>query len=253
MRVNAGYEPDIGFLLRRDFERFAPRIAWRPLIRRWGLRNWFTEARVDYYGRASTGQLESRRVEIAPIGLGTLREDGFGLYYDWETERLFQPFAIRPGIVIPAGLYHFENIRLGGRTNESRRISARGRVGTGDFFSGTRNWANVTVRLRGSRHFRAETIVDYNDVDLPQGAFITRVIGQRLDVSFTPDLRINGFLQYNDAAELVGANVRFNWTYRPGADLFLVYNENWDAPTFSARETVGRTLILKYTYLWQPR
>ena len=55
-------------------------------------------------------------------------------------------------------------------------------------------------------------------------------------------------MQYNDAAELVGLNMRFNWEYRPGADLFVVYNENWAAPTFSARETTrGSSAHL----LWQ--
>ncbi|HVR29986.1 MAG TPA: DUF5916 domain-containing protein, partial [Thermoanaerobaculia bacterium] len=215
VRVNEGYQPDAGFLLRRDFERFTPRLTWRPLIGRWGLRSWFTEARYDYFARASSGELESRRIEIAPIGLGTFKEDGFGLYYDWDTERLFRPFEIRPGIVIPPGLYQFESARLGGRTNESRRVSLRGRLTAGDFFDGTRDWYSVTMRLRISRNLRAETSLDYNDVDLPAGAFITRILGQRFDVSFSPDLRLNAFLQYNDAAELVGANVRFNWSYRP--------------------------------------
>jgi hypothetical protein len=253
IRVNEGYDPDIGFLLRRNFERFTPRVTWRPLIGKWGLRSYFTEARYDYFARASTGELESRRFEIAPFGLSNFHEDGFGLYYSWDTERLFAPFEIQPGIVIPAGLYEFESVRLGGRTGEARTISFRGRISSGDFFDGTRNWVNLTTRLRISRYLRAETAIDYNDVDLPAGAFITRIIGQRIDVSFTPNLRLNSFLQYNDAAELLGANVRFNWSYRPGADLYLVYNENWDAPTFQARETVGRALILKYTYLWQPR
>ena len=57
-------------------------------------------------------------------------------------------------------------------------------------------------------------------------------------------------MQYNDAAELVGLNMRFNWEYRPGTDLFVVYNENWAAPTFSARETTRRQLIVKLTS-WQ--
>ncbi len=39
--------------------------------------------------------------------------------------------------------------------------------------------------------------------------------------------------------------------YRPGADLFVVYNENWNAPTFSARETRDRQLIVEFTYLSQ--
>jgi len=93
----------------------------------------------------------------------------------------------------------------------------RGRCSTGDFYDGSRNWCNVTARFRGSRHLRAETLIDYNDVDLPQGAFITRVLGQRFDVSFTPDLRLNAFLQFNDAAELVGAESAIRVQQRTGS------------------------------------
>ena len=56
---------------------------------------------------------------------------------------------------------------------------------------------------------------------------------------------------YNDLDELFGANVRFNWIYRPGADLFVVYNHNWDAPSFTSRVTRVQQLIVKFTYLFQ--
>ena len=72
---------------------------------------------------------------------------------------------------------------------------------------------------------------------LPQGEFTTTIYTVRLDAAFSPDLRLNTLAQYNDAAELAGVNVRFNWIYKPGANLFVVYNHNWDTPTFSARET----------------
>ena len=40
-------------------------------------------------------------------------------------------------------------------------------------------------------------------------------------------------------------NTRFNWIYRPGADLFIVYNQNW-----TDDGTLNRALIFKFTYLW---
>jgi len=48
----------------------------------------------------------------------------------------------------------------------------------------------------------------------------------------------------------VAANLRFNWIYRPGADLFVVYNHNWDTTgrSFSSRQTRDRQLIVKFTY-----
>jgi hypothetical protein len=130
-------------------------------------------------------------------------------------------------------------------------VSARGQFGAGDFFDGERSYVNLTTLFRASRFFRAETLWAWNDVKLPQGEFTTSIYSALLNVSFTPDLRVNTLMQYNDAAELVGLNVRFNWSYRPGADLYVVYNENWNAPTFSARESTRRQLIVKLTYLWQ--
>ncbi|MEE2778654.1 MAG: DUF5916 domain-containing protein [Acidobacteriota bacterium] len=251
VKVNEEYRPDVGFLLRRNFERFNPSITYRPRIERKGIRSLFFNGEIDYFKRASTGELESRKFILGYGGLNNYREDGFGLYADFETERLFEPFEIQPGVVLPPGLYRFDSLRIGGRTNESRPLALLGRVSSGDFFSGTRDWANLTLRMRASRYFRAELTLDYNDVDLPEGSFITRVMGTKLGLSFTPDLRLNALLQYDDSAQLVGANIRFNWIYRPGADLFVVYNHGWTAPSFRARETQERQLIIKFTYLFQ--
>ena len=141
---------------------------------------------------------------------------------------------------------------MGGATNPGRRVSLSGRIQVGDFFQGERRAASLVLNTRVSRFFRAQTIWNAADVELPQGDFKTNILGEKLSFSFTPDLRLNAFVQYNDDAELVAANVRFNWIYRPGADLFVVFNQNWDAPTFSSRERRDRQVIVKFTYLFQP-
>jgi hypothetical protein len=75
-------------------------------------------------------------------------------------------------------------------------------------------------------------------------------IRQRLPVAMTPDLSTAAFVQFNDAAELLSMNLRLNWIYRPGADVFLVFNETWDAPGFGRRAQRDRQAILKLTYLF---
>ncbi len=57
----------------------------------------------------------------------------------------------------------------------------------------------------------------------------TNLFRQRLTLALTPDLSTAAFVQWSDAAELLSMNVRLNWSYRPGADVFLVFNETWDA------------------------
>ena len=46
-------------------------------------------------------------------------------------------------------------------------------------------------------------------------------------------------------------NLRFNWIYKPGADLFVVFNQSWDAPKFSDMTRRDRQVIIKFTYLFQ--
>ena len=246
------FQPGLGFLLRSDFVHYRPRIRYEPRVNRGVVRSWLLQADVEYFERESRGMVESRRVLLAPIGMRTTGDDRFRLAFVDDTEQLFVPFEIRPGIVIPPGLYRFDSIFLRGFSNRGRRVSWLGMINIGNFYGGERESVRLTTNLRLSRYLRSELVWNYNDVRLPQGDFTAKIYGVRVDVSFTPDLRLNTFAQYNDAAELVGLNVRFNWIYKPGADLFVVYNQNWDAPTFSARQTARREVIIKYTYLWQP-
>ncbi len=75
--------------------------------------------------------------------------------------------------------------------------------------------------------------------------------GERLGLALNPRLRADVLVQYNDFDEQVGVNLRVNWIYRPGADLFVVYNQNWMAPELSALQRQDRQLAVKFTYLWQ--
>ena len=145
--------------------------------------------------------------------------------------------------------YDFERPDLAIFTNPSRVVGLRGRFSVGDFYNGEGTFSSFSVPIRGSKHFQTETSWTRNDVELPEGEFEINLVQQRFDIAFTPDLRINAIAQYSDASDSLGVNLRFNWIYRPGADLFVVYNENWTSPTLSNLETTRRQLIVKFTYL----
>ncbi len=250
--AQGNFNPGSGFLLRRDFRRYHPTVRWEPRVNRGVVRSWVLEAELDYFERESLGRIESRKLLLAPIGMRTTGDDRFRLAFVNDVEQLFEPFEIRPGIVIPAGLYKFDSIFLRGFSNQGRRLAWRGNINVGEFFGGDRRSYMLSSFVRLSRHLLTEFQWNYNDVTLPQGDFTATIYTVRLDAAFSPDLRLNTLAQYNDAAQLAGVNVRFNWIYKPGANLFVVYNHNWDAPTFSARETARRELIVKFNYLWQP-
>ena len=245
------FDPGVGFLLRENFRLFNPRFIWQPRIERGGIRSWYAEGAHRRFERSSDGRLESEETYVYPLGM-VLKSNDFWEFGAVRTkERLFAPFEIFPGVVIPPGLFEFDGWELLMLTDASRSVSLRSFNNWGEFYEG--DWVSLrqTLGLRLSRLVRASTTWSHHDVDLPQGAFEINLWSQGVDLSFTPDLRLNMIAQYNDAAEDLGVNIRFHWIYRPGADIFLVYNENWTAPSLKERGTEGRQLILKATYLFQ--
>ena len=245
------FDPSVGFLLRRNFRLVNQRVFWQPRIERYGIRSWWAEATHRRYDRSSDGRLESERTLVAPLGMFLESDDFWQLGRIRNREQLFAPFEIFPGIVIPRGLYEFDDWWFLLQTDGSRPVSWTSFNEWGEFYQG--DWVSLIqmVSLRLSRFVRASTSWIHNDVELPQGDFEIDLWSQGVDLSFTPDLRLNMIVQYNEAAEALGVNLRFHWIYRPGADIFLVYNENWTAPSLSETRTEGRQLILKVTYLWQ--
>jgi hypothetical protein len=73
------------------------------------------------------------------------------------------------------------------------------------------------------------------------------LVGPRLDVTLTNKLFITNFLQYNNQAQNINLNVRFQWRYSPASDLFLVYTDNHFSDNWGIR---NRALVFKWTYWW---
>ena len=91
-------------------------------------------------------------------------------------------------------------------------------------------------------------------MELPEGNFDANILRQRLELSFSPDFVIDALIQASDASEDLGLNLRLNWRYRPGPDLFVVYNHGWDLPDLDrldAASSRARQLVIKWTWAWQ--
>ena len=251
VEVEKNFDPAVGFLPREDFRLVTPRFLWQPRIERHGIRSWMVEGVQRRFERSSDGRLESERIYLAPLGMNFESQDFWQIGYSRNKEQLFAPFEIYPGVVIPPGLYEFDGGSAFFSTSGSRPVGYNGSWNWGDFYDG--EWLSMSnsLHLRLSRFVSARTSWLHNDVELPQGDFTIDLWSQGVDLAFTPDLRLNMIAQYNEASGDLGVNVRFHWIYKPGADIFLVYNENWTAPSLSDRSSEGRQLILKVTYLWQ--
>lgn len=258
LEIGEGFEPDMGFVLRRGVRRYDGEVEWNPRPG-WRLplggsggavRNLTFNVEGTVY-TSTDGELETVDGQVRLFGV-RFESDDFGtVFTQFRKERLRQGFEIQPGVFIPAGDYEWQDVGLFFQSAQGRVASFRALVEAGDFFDGDRLSADLNLTWRPSRYFRAETSWNRNDVRLPGGEFVTDVYRQRLGLAVSPDLVLDSFVQLNEAAEVLAANVRLNWIYRPGADLFVVYNETWDAPTLGDATSRDRRLIVKLTYLFQ--
>ena len=226
--IRENYDPEAGFLLRSGVRRFDPPVEFQPRPDISWIRNFRFQGRNTIFMR-NDGTLETYNASISFFGLITQSDEFVSVSVNPNNpkfERLFEPFEIFEGVIIPPGDYTFYDWGTFFRSNDSRMVSTFLRFNAGEFFDGNRLQSNITITLRPSRYFASDTEWNYNDVDLPGGSFETNLVRQRFNVSFSPNLFLNSFVQYSDADELVTMNVRFNWIYRPGADLFIVYNQN---------------------------
>ncbi len=249
LEIGERFDPQAGFLQRQGVRRYAGSLTFEPRPELAHIRNLFFEQRAEVYTTLDD-QLDSVWNGADLFSFRTKSDDVFSLYSDLRYERLTEPFEIRPGVVIPVDEYRFGDLGLWFETNASRPISGSVWVQRGPFYDGTRLASGLTLRLRPGSHFRSESSWERNHVDLREGAFDTNLFRQRLILALTPDLSTAAFVQFSDAAELLSANLRLNWTYRPGADFFLVFNQTWDAPNLGRRTQRDRQAILKVTYLF---
>ena len=88
----------------------------------------------------------------------------------------------------------------------------------------------------------------HNEVELPLGRFHVNLASVRVGAVFTTRLFLNTLLRGNSLDHNVSANMRLNYIYRPGSDLFLVLNEQRGART-TPWDFRSRGLRLKLTYL----
>jgi hypothetical protein len=248
MEIEDSFDPQLGFVLRPGRRSSSGRLGWTPRPKLRGVRNLVFELEADLYEK--DGTTETSNLSLDFFGVDFLSGESLVAWYSDIKERLFEPFEIYPGVTLPAGDYRWGEVGIWGKTNEGRKLAADGWVAWGEFFEGERLVHHLTLRWSPSRYFRTETHWQRNDVELDFGDFETNLWRQRLGFSLNPNLTLDALVQYNDAAEQLSANLRFNWHYRPGSDLFVVYNHGWDAPGLGDLQDRERQVIVKLTYSW---
>ena len=167
-------------------------------------------------------------------------------------ERLTQPFLIPPSGRVPIGEYRFTVGRAAYLFGQQRPLSGTVAIEHGGFYDGERTSVAFTrTRVNLSPRFSLEPSVSINWIDLPSGPFTTKLAGSRVTYTMTPLMFVSALVQYNSSIRRASTNVRLRWEYRPGSELFVVYNDEHDTLQRRFPNVQNRAFIIKITRLFR--
>jgi hypothetical protein len=122
----------------------------------------------------------------------------------------------------------------------------------GPFYNGDKTTLNIARgRAKITNRMSAEPTYSYNRVSLVQGDFTTHLFGSRVTYTMSPMMFASALVQYNSGFNAVSTNARLRWEYRPGSELFVVYNEERNTLVRGFPEIANRAFIVKVNRLFR--
>ena len=243
------FNPGMGFVRRRDFTKdggsvtFAPRPRGIEAVRQF-------EFKVDAanYDRPD-GETETREYMFQ---VQTIFESSDRLFVDHTVteEHLLEGFSLSSEVDVPAGDYRFSRTGVRVRMGSHRPFSGFLRYEFGDFFGGTRRQVSYRGRAELNTRFSLEPNISLNWIEVPAGSVRAQVSRLRATYTVSPRSFLGALVQYNSAAQLFSANIRYRWEYSPGSDLFVVFSTNRDGDD-GLSGLSDRALVVKFTRLFR--
>ena len=246
-RYDEDFDPGIGFVPRTGITNLFGRAARRFYPAGGFVREWGVGAEVDYF-EDPAGDPVGREIQLEMWAEGRDASYARAEPFSSEWDRLDEPFEISAGIHVPEGAYWNRRHAVEAGTSEAVALSASGSVEWGTFYGGHLETYEGQLSWRPNPHLLLALTEEYNDVRLPGGAFTTSLLGLRGTWNFSRSLLLTAFTQVNSEADVASLNTRLRWMWRPGSDVYLVYNR----ATGEGLERRAWQVVLKATWAILP-
>jgi len=167
--------------------------------------------------------------------------DAFTLYEDYARE-----------VGVMPGEYSFGEHVFAFETGRHRPFFVEIDFQWGDFFGGKRDRTTGALTWRPSSRFSTTLEYDWNDIQLPDGHFISRLLGWTTEFAFSSTLFWVNLIQYDNDSEEIGINSRLQWIPRSGQEGFIVLNHNLqDFDKNNKFNSQRADLSLKFNYTFR--
>jgi hypothetical protein len=243
-QIDPNFNDEVGFVPRTGIRQTKVHLERNP--RPGGLIRVMEPMMNIIYITDLNNRLLTRRIHHM---VGTRFQNGAYLNVWWNRwfDQIDQPFKVQT-VTIPTGTYRYNEFNVMVNSNPSRKIYETFSYSPQTYYGGNRTDVSSTVGVRATNRASAEYSLTRSDVSGPWGAFVVNLSILRLDFALSPRQTVRSLSQYNSLTRQLSLSFRYNLIYRPGSDLYVVYDE-LQLDQLGRPQTRNRQFVVKTTYL----
>ena len=238
--IQRNFEAEMGFVPRKDMKQGLGEVSIHPRPDWEWIRRTTLGGFVSYITNQA-GDLETRDQRM-DLGVEWESGDRTFVVFGKNLESITQPFLLRGKLLVLPGVYQNNQSEFRYRTFRGRRFSTFQRIRWEDFWGGDRFSITFNPNFIISDKLSVRIEYDFDDISLPQGQLTSHLVNSIFRYNLTNVWLTTTTLQYESSEDLYNLNFRLNYIYRPGDDVFLVFNRTSD------NERTDWSVLLKVTH-----
>ena len=229
--VQENFDPSLGFVQRDNIQLLRVAGSYNPRPKNFlNVQQMFHDVFYTRFTRLDNNQVESWDLYVTLLDWHFNSGDNIHGLLDFNPtyERLFEPFEISSGVVLPPGEYRFTRFKSNlFSTATKRRLSGSLNVLWGNYWSGEAEQVTASITYKLPPRFTISLNTNQTFARLPEGDFTARIVTSNINYSASPRLSFFNLIQYDNRSRNLGWQSRVRWTLRPGNELFFAFNQGW--------------------------
>jgi len=246
--VGTDFQADVGFIKRTGFHQFGPHLEYKFYPNKGKILNHGPTFKFDNVFDEDLKPMD-RELELKYI-INYIDRSKLSAELERGFVKLLEPFdpTNTGGDTLASGsAYNWNEFSMKYESDARKTINFTSNIRYGGYYNGNKFSFNGEINYRVQPYVNLSISTTYDKIDLPKPfksmAFL--LIGPRLDLTFTNKLFLTTFVQFNDQADNVNLNLRFQWRFAPVSDLFIVYTNNTYPADFRTKD---KALVAKISY-----
>ncbi len=248
LRIGPAAETAAGFVTQTDIRRATGKAQYTfrpnlPLLR----------SLTAYVGGKQQTHVDGRpRDENAFAGASfdLHSGDGLSLTHVRGSIDLDWGFDVAGRVPVVPGHYELVDTEASLFTSGNRSVSAFANASLQRIWNGGIDSIGGGLTLRGGSHLSVSASCTRSAADLPAGSFVAYVTGLRLGWAFSTRLVAQAYGQHDSLKRRFVGNLRLRFNYRPGSDLYLVFDDERGTPSEPGGR-LARGFMVKLSYFRQ--